>query len=454
MPTPQQEQQFASLMQSGNYAGAASYARSLGYSDADIANYVGNVGFQDQSGARISEQAAQQELARQQQAQALRQQEALRQQQLAEERRMQAESEQRNIAERIRLEAEQKAAEETAYAQAQGGALTQGASMPTQPTAQQEAEFRNLIQNGDFSKAAQLGRGLGFSDADIANYVGANAIRDNSGALVTANAAQSYLSANKPTTTQTTPVGALTTTTQQPTAVQEAQFKAMMDAGNYTGAAAIGRALGYTDAQIANYVGNKGFSDSNGKITETQAATALAKPTNATQQPNSAQAAIFAAMMAAGNFEGAAAVGRALGYNNSQIANYVGNVGFNDGTGRISESQALSYLEKPAAPVPTIAPTRPTTTGQQDTIVPGTSTGTPPTPAQPWTPYSPAQQQQFNTPILDGLYAQRQQTMQQPAPQFNFQSQPKAYDVGMKPPQGFKKGGLVDGALTRVIRDC
>jgi len=50
----------------------------------------------------------------------------------------------------------------------------------------------------------------------------------------------------------------------------------------------------------------------------------------------------------------------------------------------------------------------------------------------------------FNTPMLNALYAQQQQNMTSTAPSFNFQAKP----------QPLKRGGRVEGALTRVIKGC
>ena len=95
----------------------------------------------------------------------------------------------------------------------------------------------------------------------------------------------------------------------------------------------------------------------------------------------------------------------------------------------------------PLTSVPPVVPRAPQTTTSNVTQ-PGatygnTQPGQGPQPA--WGQVQP--QQAFQTPVLDSLYGRQQQAMTSQAPSFNFQQKP-----------GYKSGGAVMGALTKVIK--
>lgn len=65
------------------------------------------------------------------------------------------------------------------------------------PSAQLAGDFRNSLQSGNFAGAAAMARNAGYSDADIANYVGANQLRDDSGQVLSTQMASDWLGKNQ-----------------------------------------------------------------------------------------------------------------------------------------------------------------------------------------------------------------------------------------------------------------
>jgi hypothetical protein len=207
--------QFARQIASGNYAGAASLGRNAGYSDADIAAYTGAQGFTDKSGNAIDANAA-----------------------------------------NSFLSANQPTAN-LGMGTTQNGA---GYVPPSGPTADQSSKFGSYLSSGNFQGAADYGRSLGYNDKQIADYTGQQGFKDNNGNALSSATTSSWL-------------GAHPAPGRQPSPQLASQFAALMNKGDYAGAQALGKTNGFSDAEIANYVGNIGFKDQSGNtITEQSAA--------------------------------------------------------------------------------------------------------------------------------------------------------------------------------------
>jgi hypothetical protein len=202
------------------------------------------------------------------------------------------------------------------------------------PSADLMAQFQRNIASGNYAGAASLGRNAGYSDADIAAYTGSLGMKDKSGNAIDTNAANQFLSNTSNTTQANSGVqnGAgyvPPSTSSGPTADQQTQFSGLMNNGNFDGAAAYGRSLGYTDQQIADYTGSHGYRDGSGNITTQQASSYLSShPTTATKTPVGDQRTFNSAAPGAG-------------YNNNPTS---GNYAFQQGRDS-AYNQATSRLD-------------------------------------------------------------------------------------------------------------